>query len=72
MLIQLAIENKFKNTILIFIAHRLSTLRNVNKVIVFDHGSIIETGEFETLKNQSGSKFKELWDIQLKIVNSKG
>jgi ATP-binding cassette, subfamily B, bacterial len=64
MLIQTAIENKIKNATLIFIAHRLSTLRNVDRIIVFENGKIIEEGQFETLINTQGSKFKELWDVQ--------
>jgi ABC-type multidrug transport system fused ATPase/permease subunit len=64
MLIQTAIENKIKNATLIFIAHRLSTLRNVDRIIVFENGKIIEEGKFEELINTKGSKFKELWDVQ--------
>jgi ABC-type multidrug transport system fused ATPase/permease subunit len=64
-LIQTAIENKIKNVTLIFIAHRLSTLRNVDRIIVFEAGKVIEEGQFETLINTEGSKFKELWDVQI-------
>lgn len=36
------------------IAHRLSTIRNADKIIVFDHGSIVESGTHEELMELDG------------------
>ncbi|HFD2124407.1 TPA: ABC transporter ATP-binding protein [Acinetobacter baumannii] len=41
--------DKFKNSTIIIIAHRLNTIRNVDKVIVLDEGRIIETGKYSDL-----------------------
>ena len=49
-----------KHTI-IFVAHRLSTIRNVNRILVFDHGEIVEEGSYDELAAGNGT-FRELLD----------
>ncbi|MDQ3099301.1 MAG: ABC transporter ATP-binding protein/permease [bacterium] len=51
---------------MIIIAHRISTLKNTDQVYVFEKGEIIENGTFSQLAKATGSKFKELHDIQMK------
>ncbi len=41
-------------TTVISIAHRLSTLENCDEIIVVDHGSIVQRGTFQALKDQPG------------------
>jgi ATP-binding cassette subfamily B protein len=41
------------------IAHRLTTLRHCDKILVFDDGRIVESGTFENLSRAKG-KFAEL------------
>lgn len=47
----------------IIIAHRLSTVKNCDEIIVLDRGEIIERGDHETLM-QKGGYYKFLYDAQ--------
>ncbi|MBR3617135.1 MAG: ATP-binding cassette domain-containing protein, partial [Acholeplasmatales bacterium] len=40
------------------IAHRLSTVRNSNAIMVLDHGNIIERGDHEALLNNKGTYYQ--------------
>jgi ATP-binding cassette subfamily B protein len=53
-IIQKNIEQLFKNKTIITIAHRLTTLKNSNRILVFEKGKIIQAGNFEELSHQSG------------------
>lgn len=53
---------KEKTTLII--AHRLSTLLNMDRILVFDNGKIIEDGSHEDLLNKNGH-YKSLWDAQI-------
>jgi len=48
----------------IIIAHRISTIKNADKILVMDNGQIIEQGNHEFLMNQKGTYF-ELYEKQL-------
>ena len=62
--IQQAIENLTKNKTTIIIAHRLSTVMNCDKILVFENGKIIEEGKHEFLVNNS-SIYKRLYEKQI-------
>lgn len=53
-----------KNKTSILIAHRVSTIKNADKIIVMDRGEIIEQGTHEALLAQKGNYF-ELFEKQL-------
>ncbi|HIP48692.1 MAG TPA: ABC transporter ATP-binding protein, partial [Lutibacter sp.] len=59
-LIQGAIESELKKKTLIFIAHRITTLENVDKIYVFKNGKIVESGNYQELLNNSKSEFHRL------------
>jgi subfamily B ATP-binding cassette protein MsbA len=63
-IIQKAIENLTKNKTTIIIAHRLSTVMNCDKILVFENGKIVEEGKHEFLVNNS-SIYKRLYDKQI-------
>ena len=62
--IEKALSNIMKNKTVIAIAHRLSTLKNMDRIIVLDKGKIIEDGtQKELLKNKDGT-FNRLYSLQ--------
>ncbi|HBV51248.1 MAG TPA: ABC transporter, partial [Clostridiales bacterium] len=72
-LIQEAIERLIKGRTTLMIAHRLSTLRKANKIIVVDQGKIIENGSHEELMALKGKYYKlvEIQSMSEKIRQSK-
>jgi ATP-binding cassette, subfamily B, multidrug efflux pump len=48
----------------IIISHRVSTIKNADKIIVLDHGEIIEHGDHASLIKARGAYF-ELYEKQL-------
>jgi subfamily B ATP-binding cassette protein MsbA len=62
--IQKAIENLTKNKTTIIIAHRLSTVMNCDKILVFENGQIVEEGKHEFLINNS-LIYKKLYEKQI-------
>ncbi len=59
MLIQQAMEELMKTHTVLIVAHRLTTIRNVDRILVFKDGKIVEEGTFEELSENDGA-FKEL------------
>lgn len=53
-LVQQALEIAMKGRTTIVIAHRLSTVKQADRIIVMEHGRIIETGNHASLIAQSG------------------
>jgi ABC-type multidrug transport system fused ATPase/permease subunit len=64
-LIQGSLEYLMKNKTVLVIAHRLSTLLNMDRILVFSQGSILEDGKHEELL-ESGKLYKKLWKSQVK------
>ncbi|HLD76824.1 MAG TPA: ABC transporter ATP-binding protein [Rickettsiales bacterium] len=63
-LIQKSLEKLMKNKTTIIVAHRLSTLQNVDRILVFDKGQIVEEGSHQELLAQKGI-YKKMWDEQI-------
>ncbi|KKP37711.1 MAG: Xenobiotic-transporting ATPase [Candidatus Peregrinibacteria bacterium GW2011_GWA2_33_10] len=66
LLIQKALYNLMENKTAIVIAHRLSTLSQMHRIIVIKEGKIAESGTEKELLQKENSLFKKLWDIQMK------
>ncbi|MBL8797140.1 MAG: ABC transporter ATP-binding protein [Planctomycetia bacterium] len=65
--IQAALENLTKGRTTIAIAHRLSTLRRANRIVVLDRGNIVETGTHHDLLRLRGA-YSRLHKAQLEMV----
>ena len=63
MLIQKSLQNAMKGKTTLVIAHRLSTLRNMDRIVVIKNGKIIESGSHKQLL-RSGGAYRKLWDMQ--------
>jgi ABC-type multidrug transport system fused ATPase/permease subunit len=48
----------------IVVAHRLSTIRNADKVVILADGCIVEQGAPSDLLARPDSRFRKMWDLQ--------
>ena len=58
--IKLAIDDLSKDHTIVIVAHRLSTIKNVDKIFFLDEGEIIDSGTFEHLF-ETNEKFKNMF-----------
>ena len=63
-LIQNSLLDLLQNKTTIVIAHRLSTLLSMDRIMFFDKGEIVEDGTHEELIEKNGL-YKKLWDTQV-------
>ncbi len=63
MMVQKALDSLMKNRTTIVIAHRLSTVRVASKIVVLDHGMIVEEGSHDELMKLNGM-YRHLYEIQ--------
>jgi ATP-binding cassette subfamily B protein len=68
-LIQDALKNLMKNRTSIVIAHRLSTVANLDRIIVLEDGKIVEDGKHQELLSQRNGVYARLWNRQTGTVN---
>ena len=59
-----AIDNLLGKQTVIAIAHRLSTLKNMDRIIYLEEGKVAESGTFDELARKKGGKFAKLWQLQ--------
>lgn len=63
-LVQEALEELMKGRTSIIIAHRLSTIRAADRIVVIEHGGVIENGSHEELMQTEGGLYKYLSQLQ--------
>lgn len=61
--IQSALQELLKNKTVIMIAHKLSTIQNVDQILVIEDGSISQKGTHHELMKEIGL-YKKLWNMQ--------
>lgn len=68
-MIQMSLDMLSENRTTIMIAHRLSTLKNVNNLIVIEGGRLVQEGTHEELSSQEGV-YKTLYDLQIDALRN--
>ena len=63
--VQQAIDNLMKNRTVLVIAHRLSTVKNADRIFVINEGRIVEQGSHDELLTQNG-EYAALYQMQFK------
>ncbi len=66
--IQTALDNLVRGRTTLAIAHRLSTLRNADRLVVLDRGEIVEVGKHEDLMAREGAYYR-LYQAQARNVD---
>lgn len=69
--IQLALKEVMKNRTTFIIAHRISSLKHADEILVFDKGRICERGTHQELL-EKGGYYKKIYDLQyrdVKLIN---
>ena len=61
-----AIEEKMRERTVILVAHRLSTIRNADRILVLKHGKAVEVGSHSELLEKQGA-YSRLWKAQTEI-----
>lgn len=64
--IQVSLEELMKQRTVIAIAHRLSTLKKMDRIIIIEDGNIVEDGAPDALLQKKESVFKNMWEHQVK------
>ena len=65
-IVQQAIDNAMENRTALVVAHRLSTIKNADKIIVMERGNVMESGSHQELIEKNGV-YKMLYDIQFAV-----
>lgn len=63
-LIQDGLQNVMQGRTTLVVAHRLSTLADMDRILVFHKGEIVEDGTHEELLNSEEGHFARLWNMQ--------
>jgi ABC-type multidrug transport system fused ATPase/permease subunit len=66
--VQEALEALMENRTSIIIAHRLATIRDVDRIYVFEHGEIVEQGTHAELSIKEGGAYNNLAKLQFDLV----
>lgn len=70
LLLQNALKKLLEKRTTLIIAHRLSTVRSADKIVVVDGGRIVDTGTHRELMSRKGL-YRKLYEMQLKPVEAK-
>lgn len=69
--IQMSLQNAFKSSTVLLIAHRLNGLQQTNRLFVIDDGQIVEHGNPQELANDTESRYHALLEEQQQATQIK-
>ena len=61
--IQAGLDNLMKGRTVVVVAHRLSTISHMDRILVFDQGKVVEDGSHQQLLQRNGH-YARLWNMQ--------
>jgi ATP-binding cassette subfamily B protein len=67
--VQEALDTLMENRTSIIIAHRLATIKGVDKIYVLDHGEVVEEGTHSELSSVEGGAYNSLAKLQFDLVS---
>lgn len=62
-MMQKIIEEEFEGCTVLAVAHRLEGIRGFDRVVVFEEGRVVESGEPGVLLGVEGGRFRGLWEV---------
>jgi ABC-type multidrug transport system fused ATPase/permease subunit len=68
--IQRALDNLMRERTVLVIAHRLSTVRKADQIVVLHHGKLLERGTHDELR-AAGGRYARLWDHQVDLIDER-
>lgn len=63
--IQKALDELMRNKTVIVVAHRLSTIMKMDRIIVIEKGKVTEQGSHAQLVRRKNGEYKKLWELQV-------
>jgi ABC-type dipeptide/oligopeptide/nickel transport system ATPase component len=69
--IQEALVTLGRNRTVLVIAHRLSTVKHAQQIVVMDAGRVIEVGSHEELLKDPNSTYSRMWDMQSSSIGNR-
>ena len=64
--VQKALDNLIANKTVFVIAHRLTTIKNADRIAVINEGALVELGTHDELMKIENGKYKHLYEMQYK------
>lgn len=59
----MAIEDLMKGRTILVVAHRLSTIQTADRILVLEHGEVVEEGNHNELVH-NGGRYEQLYQLQ--------
>ena len=65
-IVQKALDNLIKDKTVFLIAHRFTTIKNANRILVINEGELVEQGTHDELMQIEGGQYKHLYEMQFR------